>query len=290
MTPSSDRPTRSACGRRYCEGRWIATRVPAPGAETTSIRPPAASTRTRCDASPMWPSASRSASCSIGKPRPSSSTTSSSSSVGLDEAKCHLGRLRVPNDVRQQLTGRREDELLLRMAGRVVQDRASAPGARDSRPVGRSNGAPPRVRPPRARRGGGRRRLRAAARPSRRARCRRGPARGARAVSPASSSSWRAESRFWIAWSWSASASALRSRCSAASASESRRDRVLGEPGDELRSPGEQHREEHAGDPDPGEVPGLRDDEAHRLGLRRGGMRARLDDVGGRRHDRRRRR
>ena len=47
----------------------------------------------------------------------------------------------------------------------------------------------------------------------------------------------------------------------------------LGEAGDELRPPGEQHREEHAGDADPGEEPGLRDDEAHRLGLRRGGMR-----------------
>ena len=60
-------------------GRRITTRVPAPGAETTSIRPPAASTRTRWVASPMWPSASRSASCSIGKPRPLSSTASSSS-------------------------------------------------------------------------------------------------------------------------------------------------------------------------------------------------------------------
>ena len=66
-------------GLGYREGRWIATRVPAPGAETTSIRPPAASTRTRCAASPMWPSASRSVSCSTAKPRPSSATPSSSS-------------------------------------------------------------------------------------------------------------------------------------------------------------------------------------------------------------------
>ena len=60
---------------------------------------------------------------------------------------------------------------------------------------------------------------------------------------------------------------------------------VLGEAGNELSSSGEQHREDHAGDPDPGEIPGLRDDEAHRLGLPRGGMSARLNDVGGRRHD-----
>ena len=59
----------------------------------------------------------------------------------------------------------------------------------------------------------------------------------------------------------------------------------LGETGDELGPPGEQHREEHAGDPDPGEEPGLRDDEAHRLGLPRGGMNACLNHVGGRRHD-----
>ena len=41
--------------------------------------------------------------------------------VGLDEAKRHLGRLRVPNDVGQELTGRREQELLLRMAGLVAK-------------------------------------------------------------------------------------------------------------------------------------------------------------------------
>ena len=59
----------------------------------------------------------------------------------------------------------------------------------------------------------------------------------------------------------------------------------LGEAGDELGPPGEQHREEHAGDADPGEEPGLRDDEAHGLRLPRGGVERRLHDVGRRRHD-----
>jgi hypothetical protein len=47
-------------------------------------------------------------------------------SVGLDEAKRHLGRLRVPNDVGQELTGRREHELLLRMAGPVARSSFSS--------------------------------------------------------------------------------------------------------------------------------------------------------------------
>jgi membrane-associated protein len=52
----------------YAAGTRIATRVPSPGTEATSIVPPAASMRTRCEASPTCPSASRSASRSDENP------------------------------------------------------------------------------------------------------------------------------------------------------------------------------------------------------------------------------
>ena len=51
----------------------------------------------------------------------------------------------------------------------------------------------------------------------------------------------------------------------------------LGEPGDELGSAREQQREEDAGDADPGEEARLRDDEARRLRLPGGGVGDRLD-------------
>ena len=77
--------------------------------------------RTRCVASPMWPSASRSAQL-LGRETLAVVVDGELElPVGLDEAKCQLGRLRVPSDVRQQLARRREDQLLLRMAGRVCR-------------------------------------------------------------------------------------------------------------------------------------------------------------------------
>ena len=107
--------------------------------------------------------------------------------------------VRVLNDVGQELTGRREDELLLRVTRLVVKIEHQLAGARDSPPVGRSNGARPRARPRRARTGGGRRRLRAAAPTVSASAASARASAGCESVSPASSSSCRAESRFWIA-------------------------------------------------------------------------------------------
>lgn len=54
---------------------------------------------------------------------------------------------------------------------------------------------------------------------------------------------------------------------------------VVGEPRDELRPSVQQQREEHAGGADPGEVAGLREDEANGLGPSRGWMSERLNEI-----------
>ena len=196
---------------------------------------------------------------------------------------------RVPHDVAQQLARRREDQLLLRVACPSRAGRAAGRGPRGVAAcwaMERSGRLEPRLLE--HVRVQVEDRLAQLADASPRGRRRRGRAPGGSASSPASWSSCRAESRFWIAWSCSASASALalallglqrvREQARALLARAGRRARVRR---------AEQEREQDAGEPDPGQVAGLREDEARRLGLRRRRVGDRLHDVRGRRDERR---
>ena len=187
-------------------------------------------------------------------------------SVGLAEEQRHLGRLRVAHDVRQELTGRREDELLLRMTRLVVKIELQLqvrPGRRLS--TERTQ-----------------RRLESAFLEHVRVEVEDGLAQlsdrlGERGVGAVQRGVRERLSRFL---ELVARREQILDRVIVERFGERlplallRGERVgkqprpvLGEAGDELGSPREQHREEHAGDPDPGEISGLGEDEARRLGL-----------------------
>ena len=117
---SADRTTEQEDLRRDVpeyRGSRTSARVPRPGRETTLIRPPADSIRTRCEASPMCPSASRSPSRSGSRPVPSSSTTSSTSSPAGRSVTEITPRLRMPDDVGDELANRREEQLIVAAGG-----------------------------------------------------------------------------------------------------------------------------------------------------------------------------
>ena len=192
--------------------------------------------------------------------------------------------LRVLGDVGQELAGGRERELLLRVAAGGSAGRGAGRGASASPPAGRSSAARRRARPAPARTGAGRRPPRAAARRSGPAPSSARASAGWGSTSPASCRSWRAESRFWMAWSCSASASARRSRCSGLERVGEQGGALLGQPLHGRRAAGQQQREQDAADADPGQVAGLREDEARRVGLAGGRVEGGLQDVRRRRH------
>ena len=229
-----------------------------PGAATMCIVPPAASTRTRCDASPTWPSARplrRAARAESRGRRPrlrarrrsASSTRRTASAAGVG----------VPNDVARAARAPPRTAAARARAGPRSGGPAPGRARRGRRPAARPSAALPSARPPRARRGAARRRRRGAVRASRRARRRRdrGPDRWPPLPLPRARAAPRGRS-------------AARGRGGLGERPplpllrvERVREQLralLGQAVDLLRPVPEQQREQRAGEADPGEEAGLR--------------------------------
>ena len=97
-------------------GTCTVTVVPPAATVRTASRPPAASILTRCESSPMCPSATRPATVPASAPTPSSATRSSAMPSVAGEGHRELLRLRVFDDVREQLARRAVQQRLHRRA------------------------------------------------------------------------------------------------------------------------------------------------------------------------------
>ena len=239
-------------------GTRTSTRVPPSGVESSSMRPPAASTRpaarrgrrARPRAAPRPPGR---------KAAPVVFHDQHELAVPLGEADVDEARARVPHDVLEQLARGREDELVAAGRRRGRAGRGGAGCALGRPPPGdRAQGRfEPRL--PRGRTGGGRRRPRELSR--------RGDSAASARASAGCESSRRpprargGRRRFWMAWSCRASASALRSRCSASRASSGGASgSAASRHASSVRRSSRRQSSTHA-DADPGQVARLRDDE-----------------------------